>query len=648
VIQVLPPPPWPIIDAAKMVDTDCDQVPDALDITITGSFDADKYTFSKVKFVFEGDTMTVTSMTEVDASTIRISFTSPSGEVNTDPTGLVWLYVNVSGTENVSEETYTDGIGPIVLSVSILENLTGASQDSLFVQFSEPVTASTAWMFDVYDSTGAAVTDVPTVIAAKIYNSSKNIWVYVLDATTTQPVGSGMKLQLRSGADVVDMNGNTVDACDFDILTVSVKRHPIPMLYASISDASADTLAVADSVRVIFSRAVDSLHQPDSISVIFGYSSPETLSTTSWTWVDTATAVLNLDQAFSMGKTAGTYSGTYLGNEMEHAGLVIQHKGEGADYEYTQVVAEDKMGPVLLSANYGELKSFDTLRVYFSEPVASVSDSAGTVYLVRKRESTSFIPDQSWSLATDSLTAVYYYTEDATGYITEGDQIRFSPSLSRYVDASGNLPSVDNPWVTVRGNKAVDVEVDLSMDSNVTKAGNGSGYGEYIPDSTEQFRLTILNGSDKEIWDDNSVVVGGLDTNEYKTQGPTIQLDIEIPTGVAYGEDPAWDSVQIDLEILIYTNLGGFVNKFNQTVTLRDGSYLDVDNTLHAQVEWTSQVGKGAVSENGRAVASGAYVGRAIVTTRTWSTNSDATLRLRFDDKKFVHTENWLFGYLRP
>ena len=77
------------------------------------------------------------------------------------------------------------------------------------------------------------------------------------------------------------------------------------MVYASISDA--DENGIAERIYVEFERPIDPKHYPDSISVVFGRTDPET------TWVsgsvpvyaaDGMTAVLDLPTPFSYGVTS--------------------------------------------------------------------------------------------------------------------------------------------------------------------------------------------------------------------------------------------------------------------------------------------------------------------------------------------------------
>ena len=656
VLVVEPTPPWPIIESASMLDTNCDHIPDAIDITLLGSFVPGKYDFSKVRFVFEGDTLTATAKKDIDANHIRIPFKSLSGTVNTSATGLIQMFVNVAGKgEQKSEDTYKDGISPIMLSASIQENLdtAGIVPDSLFVQFSEPVKPNAAWIYDLFAPDGSVQT-APIVKSMNVFNESKNIMVYVIDqpGKLSHSVLEGDSLQLQESAPLQDRNGNGLDACTKAKLRISVKRHPIPLSYSSISDSDGDGLA--DLVSLKFSGPVNALHQPDSISAAFGYFTTETLTTGKWTWnVDSTKSTLILAAPFKLGNTAGKFQGNVDGKEYINAGQVVQHKGTGADYEADSILAEDLAGPVFTSAMYsqGNLAT-DSLKVTMSEPTVLRKDSTGKVFLVRERGGEVALSPLGRRISTNGATATFFEGQDSPGYVVEGDRIRFDPSASRFQDVNGNIPGIDNPWVSVSGTGKIKVKVEVVMQHSVTRGGDGAGYSKYPPAEDETFRIALWNPKKGglDILKNGMVAISGVDTALYHTQGPTFLVTLDIPRGAGFGETPVWDSVQVKLNLLAYTNLGSFVNNVTQALTLRGGEYLDDNNQVHILVEWTAQDGKGPVSKAGRHIGSGPYVGKAVVASQIWCSNSklDTKVRLRFDHNKSSYSTDWLFGYMRP
>lgn len=648
-----PPPPWPLIDAATMIDTNCDQIPDAMDILISGAFAVGRYEFVKVRFEYEGDTLEVTQKVDISANTIRISFVSPSGAKNTIPKGKVWMMVNVVGIEmKESEAEYYDGIGPIVQSVSILEKADPSAKDSLYVQFSEPVSAPGEWFFQIYDATGNPIAQNPEIRSSKIAKEENNIWVFEIAAPAggIQPIQEGVKVQLKPDATLKDRNGNGLAGCTFEVLNVSVKRRPVPIVYASISDANGD--AIAEKVLVRFERAVDALHQPDSISVVFGFFKPETLTTAKYIWnVERTEAVLDLPTTFALGNTGGTYSGFLDSRQVFNAGQLTQHKGVGADYEAGVVLAEDLVGPIILSAEHGAGNTSDTLLVKMSEPFAEVANTANTIYLLRERGgSVAFVP-RTALYTSNKTVVVFLFDPTSNGAVYEGDRIRLDPQVSRYVDAAGNNPEFENPWVTVGGTSSAKIKIKVAMREKVTHGGTEKGYGIYPVKEKEQFRVTVYNQRTRslDIWQNGKLLYAGVDSTSYHHQGPVMDLDLRIPRGAAMGEAPVWDSVAVKIDCSIFTNLGGFVNRIQESLVLRNADYLDNGNQVRISVEWVSHNDRAPKSKTGRIVGTGVYISKSVVSTLMQADNPTLRpeIRARFDGKKSSHSENWLFGYSR-
>jgi len=648
-----PLPPWPIIERAVMLDTDCDQIPDAMDIEVSTDFESGKYDFSKLEFELAGDTIILTQKIEKAPRTFRFAFKSTDPKVLTNPTGLVNLFVKVAGAgEKISQETYLDGIGPTVVSVAILENPDKLPTDSLFVQFSEPVSVGMGWMFNVYDSGQNAIpaADTPAVVGAKLVDDSRNIWAYVIasNGSGPQPIQEGMHLQLKSDATLLDRNGNGIAACGFPKIRVSLKRHPIPIDYASIGDADGD--GRAEQVKVHFQKAVDSVHVPSRMRAIFGFFQPETLSTSSYTWnTDRTEAILQLAQPFATGNTAGTYSGVLAGAALVNAGWVDQEIGTGADFESQGLVAEDKAGPILLTATLSKVNPY-YLDIEYSEPLEVHPDSVTKELLVRERGGSVNFKPYSWKM-NGKTKGIFVYHDTDPGALIEGDMARFHTSQSRFSDASGNVPAINNPWVPVQGKNRADIQVRIAMVKAVQKGGDVTGYGAYPIASGEYFRVVLFNAQTKQydIWKNGVLIAEGIDTAGYHFQGPTFDFDITLPRGSAPHQPPAWDSVKANLEIFIFSNHGNYINRIQQDLVLRDGRYLGEGGRVHAYVEWVNPHGNGPTTDKGRVVGSGAYVGRVLIGGRMSALSSAASseTRARFNGVSFSKSTDIVFGYMR-
>jgi hypothetical protein len=131
-------PPWPIIDVAKMVDTDCDNVPDAFEIRMSNEYQPGQ-TFHSVQYTYNGDTLTTTEILSQSGKDIVVKANISDTTVNTNPNGLITLSTNVNGKVESHTDFYQDGIAPTLLTVSVLERLDTARSDRVYMQFSEPI-----------------------------------------------------------------------------------------------------------------------------------------------------------------------------------------------------------------------------------------------------------------------------------------------------------------------------------------------------------------------------------------------------------------------------------------------------------------------------------------------------------------------------
>ena len=604
-------PPWPIIGAAVMLDTNCDFVPDAVQITLSSPY-LEGQSFNSAKIVYDGDTVTSATATLKDSLTLLVAFAPTDKAVNTNPSGSITLVSNVSGATQSSTDTYADGIGPMLASISVLERLPGATVDKVYLQFSEPIAApGITWPLNLY-SNGTAVTD-PTVITSKLYNDARNIWEFDIQipADSSSPVNAGMTAQLKTTAAIADKAGNSVSAlCAQPLRTVTLKILPVALVHASISDKNGDGLA--ENVYVQFERAVDDTHAPDSISVVFGSAEPETLSTASYTWSgDRTSAVLNLAKPFSLGNTNGKYTGIYQGSTLTGAGLVTQHKGAGANYESDSTLAEDLAGPVIIGGVIKQSGKIYALTATASEPITSRGNSLPSVQ--RERKGPVALEAESEKFQTAAIS--FFYQSGAPGEVKEGDRIRFTPlELSSLTDASGNLPAANNPWATVTGSGEPKIDFSFRLKDNVTQV-SAQNASENAGD--EDFRVYILNARTAawDLVDKDGKIVNSTDTASMTFSGAVFKIDMGVPRGASLQESPAWDSLFIRYDIPIYTNLGAYVNRIKGKLAVLPAD-LSSDNTVALRIEWVNHANSGLSAENGKAIGTGAYIAKASVKAR--------------------------------
>lgn len=624
-------PPWPIIDNALMVDTDCDDIPDAMQITLSNEYiAADNQSFNSIKFTYAGDTVTSTNLISQNGRDIVVGANLTGATVNTNPEGSITLVSNTKDGKKESADFYRDGIPPNLVSVSILERLSTATSDFVYIQFSEPVKEpSPEWplMID-----GA---NIPAhVKGVKLYNEAQNIWEFEIDfdAGGGSLVTEGMKASLSPTATIKDLAGNGIGPCAPKVVDVVLKIRPIPMTYASISDLDEDGLA--EHIEIQFLQAVDAKHYPDSISIVFGSSTPETLT------VRKAQFMLNADQMsssfdlpvpFMLGNTNGSYEDTLNGKLLVGAGLVIEHLGTGAAYETATVLAEDLAGPVFVSAGLNSA-NYEVLNVYLSEPVTTV-DSTAILY-VRERNlmNISKIDLIGWSLSNGGTTLNALFTSDAASAVMEGDRINLAPkTASAFMDKNGNRPAENNPKVTIGGEGNPKIKFDIHLASQVTTVSAATP--SLIP-SKKTINVYVVNPATHKLdrIEDGAVVQTGIDTLVTPLTGAVWTMDLTVPRGGPLSQPAYWRSLKVKYSIPIYSNLGNFVNRASGTFTVDSDVYYSANNKVTFFVEWVNAPNGGIRSQQGRAVGTGAYIYKAELECKFYpNPNQDEKNRERFN-----------------
>ena len=630
-------PPWPIIDVAKMIDTDCDNKPDALKITISNEYQENQ-SFNSVEFVYNGDTLKTTDVISKNGKEIVVKANIKDTAINTSPSGSITLYSNVGGKVESHTDFYQDGIAPTLLAVSVLERLDTAKSDRVYMQFSEPISSpGTDWPTQLFATNGSTKVDAPTVKFTQLYNESMNVWEFEIgfDASGNSIVTEGMFAQLLSNAPIKDKNGNEVSAtCGQPKLPITLKLIPVPMTYASISDADED--GVAERVYIEYERAIDQKHYPDSISVIFGRTAPETLwvaGTVPTYAADGMSSVLDLPKPFTYGITSGTYEGASKGLNITGAGLVAQHLGKGASYETNSVLGEDLAGPVIVTATIDMSKSdkYDMLDMVLSEPVTVVDSS-----LVYYREKLSDVDTAIYKRSVQTLTIAATKTSMAAIYdkesrlaVNDGDFVRLHPKeFSALRDAHGNMPAQNAPWIPILSSGNPQVKFVVTMQDVVSKSGGE--LRSQVP-SQDNIRMYVQNPNTHklDLIQNGQVVASGIDSAS--VQGAIWKIEMTVPRGSSSNETPAWDSLRVKYSMPIYTNLGSYVNRLAGRYTVPSGVYLSSSGKIVFYVEWANTA-VGLQSEQGRAVATGAYIYKLDMET-VFVPNANSTNADKFSGK---------------
>ena len=606
-------PPWPIIDVAKMVDTDCDNVPDAFEIRMSNEYQPGQ-TFHSVQYTYNGDTLTTTEILSQSGKDIVVKANISDTTVNTNPNGSITLSTNVNGKVESHTDFYQDGIAPTLLTVSVLERLDTARSDRVYMQFSEPIsTPGLEWPVQLFATDSMTKKDAPAVRFTRLYNEALNVWEFEIPfaADNSSLVTEGMFAQLLTESNIKDKSGNGISTtCGQPKLRISLKLLPVPITYASIADKDQD--GVAEYIHIEYARAIDPKHYPDQISLVFGRSAPETL------WVagtvpsyaaDSLSAELVLPKPFNYGITGGTYEGYLREREVLGAGQITQHLGEGASYEADSSLAEDLVGPVIVSAfiDGSRTSRFDILDLNLSEPV-SVTDSSMAYYRQKQGERDTAVYRFSvplLSLSADRMGMTVTYNKEEGLTVSDGDFVRLQPGkFSALFDERGNIPSLDAPWVPIMSSGKPQIKFNVSL---LEEVATSRGMVRSQVPSTESMRLYVVNPSTHKLdmIRDGQVVLTGIDSS--MIYGAVWRIEMTVPRGTPGGMPAAWDSLRIRYSLPIYSNLGNYVNRLSGKYDLPSDVYFSTTGKVVMFMEWAN-TDVGLQSDQGRAVATGAYI----------------------------------------
>lgn len=610
-------PPWPLIETAVMVDTDCDNKPDAMNIVLFNDY-TEGQTFKSIKYVYNNDTLIATNVISKDGLNMVIALDIQDTSVNTNPSGYVALVTNDKGTIRTESTFYKDGIAPTLLSVSVLERLDTATTDHVYFQFSEPIAdPGIEWPVQLFAGDQITAGATPVIIDAKEYNPALNIWEYEIafDAGGGSLVKEGMFAQLLSTSTIQDKNGNGIAAlCGQPKLPITLKLIPIPMIYAFISDNDEDGLA--EHVEVEFARPMDTRHIPDSISIDFGLSEEESIripGTDAIIAPDGMTAVINLKTPFALGNTSGKHSGTVKGIEIEGAGLVTEHLGSGASYTTSSTLAEDMVGPVITSAvmSNNNSSNLQFLLISLSEPCNN-RDASLVLYRQKQdgHDTTIFESDLA-TANTPSRSSIMTvgYDKESPLSVNDGDYVRLQPKeMSAIIDMKGNLPSLNSPWVPISGVGKPRIKFNVKMAQHLVSSGNTQLSAQM---GDKNIRYYVMNPTTKKL----DLIVGGKAVptvlDSAALSGAIWKIELNVPRGAPSSEEAAWDTLKVHYNIPIYTNLGSYVNRLAGTFKVLPNQHFSSAGKVIFFAEWANMPETGIQTESGRAAGTGAYVYKA-------------------------------------
>jgi fibro-slime domain-containing protein len=246
-------PAYPIISSAIMLDTNADIVPDMLSITLNDTFHTNQK-LDSVEITYRGRTYGIpASKTVLAGKTLSVPF-SGALAVDAQPTGAAAIFMTVDGGGKNYSKTFTDGIGPAIVSASVLEN-DGSNPDVLYLSFSEPVVPASLMGKQLLLMSAGGSDTVKLTVANDTNTANDSMFTATLSPADKRAL-AGDRLRLVPGSQggaITDQSGNKPHDLNRSVV-LGFKPGPTPIVSAWYRDGNAD--GFIDTVVVAFKRPV--------------------------------------------------------------------------------------------------------------------------------------------------------------------------------------------------------------------------------------------------------------------------------------------------------------------------------------------------------------------------------------------------------
>ncbi|MBN1578248.1 MAG: DUF11 domain-containing protein [Chitinispirillaceae bacterium] len=415
-ITTVATPPWPVISTAVMYDDNGDIIPDLLSLTINDTFHVNQQ-LDSVIIDYRGNSypFAAASLT-LRQQALSIPFTSLSG-VDPQPSGQVTLVMTVEGEKKRVTKEFSDGVGPALTAVSLVQDL--SANDTLKLSFTEDVVMQTLigpTLQLIRAATGdTAVLTVLSYWGPAIYGTT--------DVVVSSPGGirpqEGDLLRLVpgvKGGKIVDTKKNLPHLLN---RPVAIPQRPAQLTGGYYVDENAD--GVVEAVYLQFRKPVplDSI----AISLTWGTQRADNLVGTNLSYgADHATVRIALPDVFTSANGVKTSGIMYV--RVQFTAYVNEVRvGE----------AVDRAAPVIAGATFkvgatvnADMPTVDTLIVTFSEK-ARVASTAYPFSLLRNAEIPYTFSLQLLSLDEQAAVFVVKGIEGVT-YPESGDSVFINPA----------------------------------------------------------------------------------------------------------------------------------------------------------------------------------------------------------------------------
>ena len=247
----------------------------------------------------------------------------------------------------------------------------------------------------------------------------------------------------------------------------------------------------------------------------------------------------------------------------------------------------DKMGAIIVDAQIVLTDIWDELTLRFSEPLLADSiNPAGLLFEFRRDgEIHKFVPaTANWADSNRALVWRFAENDSVSIKAQSGDSVRIyvDPAVAGLiVDESGNASSPTNVWAEIVGLKRVRIEYDPFFQGPIPDVDpkdliNKSFEIKTVSNNSDVAELTLAEGN----------------------QGFFIPFAF-----FEGGSDP--DAITIDIEVYVYTSLGGYVTNISKRFSCNDTQIFDRNCLSDRKALW---VGWKYRDINGRKVGSGIYL----------------------------------------
>jgi len=253
-VTILTSAAWPSIRSAVMRDNDGDCTPDLLMINLTSDFE-DGQRLDSVIIDYKGKnySIAVSDITK-NGMSLSVPFVSMTG-TDGAPSGRVTMYMTVDSKDKQNAKSFSDGVGPSIVSASVLENK-GDDPDVLTLAFTETVVPSMLigrqLLLVKAQTTDTIYLDIDKIVSIQ----SDSLMTIKLVKSGNHPE-NGDKLRLLPGSydgKICDLNNNVPhDLNRSVVLTLQLGPAAISRVWYLDTDAN----GYIDSVKVCFKRSVD-------------------------------------------------------------------------------------------------------------------------------------------------------------------------------------------------------------------------------------------------------------------------------------------------------------------------------------------------------------------------------------------------------